>query len=134
MIALDTNVLVRYIVQDDVAQSQKAATLIESHCTSESPGRVDVIVLCELVWVLEAAYGYGRDVVAGVVRQLLSTAELAVVSVDQAWMALRAYERGAGDFADYLIAIRNHDAGCSATFTFDKKAATGATGMFELVK
>ncbi|MGH8403114.1 MAG: PIN domain-containing protein [Gammaproteobacteria bacterium] len=134
MIALDTNVLVRYIVQDDTAQAKKAAALIESRCTSESPGFVDVVVLCELVWVLETAYGYGRDIVARVVRQLLGTAELAVASADQAWTALRAYESSSGDFADYLIAIRNRDAGCTATFTFDKKAAAAAIGMFELIK
>lgn len=134
MIALDTNVLVRYIVQDDAAQAKKAAKLIESHCTAEEPGRVDVVVVCELVWVLEAAYGYGRDVVTGVLRQLLSTAELTVPSTDQAWAAVRAYERGHADFADYLLAIRNRDAGCTATFTFDRRAAADSAGMLTLLK
>lgn len=132
MIALDTNVLVRYIVQDDAGQAKKAVRLIESQCTSDEPGLVDVVVLCELVWVLEAAYGYERSVVAGVLRQLLGTAELTVPSPDQAWAAVRAYERGRADFADYLLAIRNRDAGCTATFTFDKQAAVDLPGMLEL--
>ena len=134
MIALDTNVLVRYIVRDDATQASKAAKLIESRCTAESPGVVDVVVLCELVWVLETAYGYGRSVVAQVVRQLLGVAELAVTSSDQAWAALRAYESGRGDFANHLIALRNHEAGCKTTFTFDKQAAVSAPGMFTLIQ
>ena len=78
MIGLDTNVLVRYIVQDDPAQSAAANTLIEAKCTVDAPGRVDAIVLCELAWVLESAYGYQKEVVVSVLKQLLSTAELSV--------------------------------------------------------
>lgn len=133
MIALDTNVLIRYIVQDDAVQSRKATRLIESKCTRESPGLIDVVVLCEVVWVLEGAYGYGRDIVAGVIRQLLGTAELTVAGSDQAWAALRAYESKAGDFADYLLAIRNRVAGSETTFTFDKKVAANAPGLFTLI-
>lgn len=133
MIALDTNVLVRYIVQDDAVQSGKATRLIESRCTRETPGLIDVVVLCELVWVLESAYGYGRDIVAGVIRQVLGTAELTVADADHAWAALRAYENNPGDFADYLIAVRNRVAGSEATFTFDKKAAANASGLFVLI-
>ena len=134
MIALDTNVLVRYIIQDDARQAGQAAKLIESHCTTESPGMVDVVVLCELVWVLESAYGYERSAVALVVRQLLGVAELVVVSSDQAWAALRAYESDRGDFSDHLIGIRNHAAGCQTTFTFDRRAAVSAPGVFTLIQ
>lgn len=134
MIALDTNVLVRYIVQDDVRQAGQAAKLIESRCTAESPGMVDVVVLCELVWVLESAYGYERSAVALVLRQLLGVAELAVADADQAWAALRNYESRGGDFSDQLIGIRNHTAGCQTTFTFDKRAAASASEMFTLIQ
>ena len=123
MIGLDTNVLVRYLVQDDPAQGVAAAALIEGRCTPDAPGRVDHVVLCELVWVLETAYGYSRELVAGVIRQILETAELSVESPDLAWPALRAYEAGPADLADYLIGQRNQAAGCESTFTFDRRAA-----------
>lgn len=123
MIGLDTNVLVRYIVQDDAQQGARAANLIEARCTAEEPGRVDAIVMCELVWVLEGGYRYSREVVAAVLRQLLGTAELSVEAPHLAWAAVRAYERDNADFADYLIGARNKEAGCLATFTFDKRAS-----------
>lgn len=134
MIALDTTVLVRYIIQDDVRQAGQAANLIESRCTAESPGTVDIMVLCELVWVLESAYEYDRSAVAMVLRQLLGVAELVVAEADQAWAALRAYESHGGDFSDQLLGIRNHAAGCEATFTFDRRAAASGRGIFALVQ
>jgi len=63
MIGLDTNVLVRYVVQDDPGQSSKAIQVIAQRCTREAPGVVNRIVLCGLVWVLERAYGYSKDTI-----------------------------------------------------------------------
>ncbi len=123
MIGLDTNVLVRYIVQDHPQQSARAAAFIESQCTADDPGRIDSIVLCELVWVLESAYGYQRDTVATVLRRILETAELITEDPAYAWTALRAYASGPADFADYFIGLRNHERGCKTTWTFDEKAA-----------
>jgi predicted nucleic-acid-binding protein len=131
VIGLDTNVLVRYLVQDDPLQGAAAADVIESRCTSETPGRVDHVVLCELVWVLETAYGYSRELVGNVVRQVLGTAELLVESPDLAWAALRAYESGPADLADYLIGQRNRAAGCETTLTFDRRAAR--SGLYTAV-
>ena len=91
MIGLDTNVLVRYIVQDEPAQAARAEALIEAQCSADSPARVDAIVLCELVWVLESAYGCSRKVVSEVLRTILGSAELAVETPQLAWAALRAY-------------------------------------------
>ena len=125
MIGLDTNVLVRYIVQDDPGQADAAARLIEGRCTARSPGYVSVPVLVELVWVLAGAYRYERGVVAAVIRQLLRTIELLVEDRDAAWSALREFEAGAADFADCLIAHRNRARGCTQTFTFDRAAARG---------
>lgn len=123
MIGLDTNVLVRYVIQDDPDQGPAAARLIEAQCTADVPGRIDHVVLCELVWVLETAYGYARAQVASVLRQILGTAELVVESPRLAWAALRAYEAGPADYADYLIGQRNRAAGCEITCTFDRRAA-----------
>ena len=125
MIGLDSNVLVRYIVQDDPEQAIAASRLIEGRCTERSPGHVNLVVLVELVWVLTRAYGYGRTDIARVVLQLLRTTELDIEDSDAVWAALRQFETGAADFADYLIARRNGEAGCERTYTFDRRAATG---------
>lgn len=125
MIGLDSNVLVRYIVQDDLEQASAASRLIEGQCTDRSPGYVNLVVLVELVWVLTRAYGYGQADVTRVVLQLLRTTELDIEDSDAVWAALREFEVGTADFADYVIARRNHDAGCRWTYTFDRQAATG---------
>jgi len=125
MIGLDTNVLVRYIVQDDPRQAAVAVRLIEGRCTARSPGYVSVPVLVELVWVLTSAYRHGKAVVVKVMRQILRTAEFTVEDRDTVLAALREFESGAADFADYLIAHRNHARGCTRTYTFDRRAARG---------
>ena len=78
MIGVDTNVLVRYVVQDDPEQTDAAVRLIEDQCTAQSPGYVSVPVLMELVWVLTAAYRFEKPVVASVIGQILRTAEFVV--------------------------------------------------------
>lgn len=132
MIGLDTNVLARYIVQDDAEQAHAAGRLIEGQCTVQAPGYVSVPVLVELVWVLTAAYRYERSVVASVIRQILITAEFLVEDRETAWAALREFETGGVDFADCLIARRNHARGCARTYTFDRRAAAG-NPLFALV-
>ena len=64
MIGLDTNVLVRYVTQDDAEQARLAGRLLEHTLNPRNPGFVANIVLCELVWVLESGYGYAREPVA----------------------------------------------------------------------
>ena len=123
MIGLDTNVLVRYIVQDDVEQAAAATRLIETRCTQQATGYVSVVVLLELIWVLAGAYEYDKSVVASVVGQVLRTTEFTVEDGELVWLALRDFESGGADFADCLIAHRNHSRGCETTFTFDRKAA-----------
>ena len=125
MLGLDTNVLVRYIVQDDPEQSAAAVRLIESRCTA-TPGYVSVPVLAELVWVLASAYGYEKAAVIPVIRQLLRTAEYTVEDREIVWAALREFESSGADFADYLISHRNHARGCTRTYTFDRRAARGS--------
>ncbi len=123
MIGLDTNILVRYLVEDDAAQASKAARLIETRCTEDTPGFVNRVVLCELAWVLESAYDYPRATVAATLEILLRPAELKVDAADAAWAALTAYRGGGVDFSDAFIGRLNRDAGCDATATFDKGAA-----------
>jgi predicted nucleic acid-binding protein len=78
MIGLDTNVLVRYLVQDDPGQSRKATQVIAKQCTRDDPGFINRIVLCELVWVLESAYGYSKDTIVAVLEKLLRTSQLKI--------------------------------------------------------
>lgn len=123
MIGLDTNVLLRYIVRDDAAQAKAASRLIEGRCSKEAPGHVSQVVLAELAWVLGRGYGYAKEEVVKVLAAILSSAELRVQEAALAWAALRAYQAGQADFADYLIGAVNESAGCETTCTFDKRAA-----------
>ncbi len=123
MIGLDTNVLIRYIVQDDPAQSRKASAFIAARISAETPGYINAVVLCEVVWVLKRAYHYDKKIICGIVRQILQTRELVVEESDAARQALCAYEEGKADFSDYFIAAMNRLAGCSSTATFDHTAA-----------
>lgn len=122
MIGLDTNVLVRYIVQDEPSQAAAATELIEQSLSDAHPGFVSQLVLVELVWVLRG-YGYSRSVIADVLTRLLGAIEIRVEQVELVWPALRAYSEGPADFADYLIGMRARAAGCSVVKTFDRKAA-----------
>lgn len=123
MIGLDTNVLLRYIVRDDAAQAKAASRLIEGRCSKEEPGHVAQVVLAELAWVLGRGYGYTKAEVVKVLLAILSSAELRVQESATAWAALRAFQSGQADFADYLIGAVNEACGCATTCTFDKRAA-----------
>lgn len=129
MIGLDTNVLVRYLVQDHPLQSKKAAAFIEKNCSHEAPAFISEIVLCELVWVLESAYGYKKDVIIQALERILMTAQFKVENKDNVWEALSAYRRSKADFSDCLIGAKNHTAGCEKTATFDH-ALKGMEGFW----
>jgi predicted nucleic-acid-binding protein len=132
VIALDTNVLVRYIVQDDPAQAAAAAKLIESECSSEEPGLVSSVTLCELVWVLSRGYRASRERIGAVLRTLLCAEELQAEDPDLAWRALGLFQEGSADFADYLAGASNRARGATATYTFDKTAST--SDLFTLIE
>ncbi len=123
MNGLDTNVLVRYVTQDDAAQAEKATKCITSACTADDPCQIDRVVLCELVWVLESGYEYSRDQIGDFMESLLHTRQFEFESRDAALAALRYYRRGIADFADALIGAVNRNTGCETTFTVDRKAA-----------
>lgn len=122
MIGLDTNVLVRYLAQDDRAQAAAATALIENQCTAETPGFVGLVVLAEVIWVSESSYGASRADVAEIVKRILSIRQLTVQDAEVVWQALRQFENGRADFADCLIHRSAEAAGCRETVTFDKRA------------
>jgi len=122
MIGLDTNVLVRYVAQDDPKQSPQATRLIES-LTTDAPGYVSVISVVELVWVLTGCYDATKNEICEVLETLLRTKEIVVAQADIVWKALRVFRDGKADFADCLIERSAIDAGCSHTATLDRDAA-----------
>jgi predicted nucleic-acid-binding protein len=126
VIGLDTNVLVRYIVRDDPRQAAIATRIVESMCRKNDPGIVPAIVLCELVWVLNRGYGYGRADIVKVLRFILGADDLHVESSDLVWQALNTYEREKADFSDYLIGLMNRHLKAEVTYTFDRLTAGNA--------
>jgi predicted nucleic-acid-binding protein len=82
LIGIDTNVLARYIVQDDKKQSAIATKFIENNINENNPGFINVIVLCELDWILKRAYGYDRTIRERVFEQILMTREFIIEKSD----------------------------------------------------
>ena len=120
MIGVDTNVLVRYLTQDDPAQARKVDTFVATAIESGDRLHVDDIVLCELVWVLRAAYRFGKPVIAAALDKVMSTGIFAFDDRELLRAALTDYLKGPGDFSDYVIGRRNSRAGCEHTVTFDR--------------
>jgi predicted nucleic-acid-binding protein len=119
LIALDTNVLVRFLVEDDPAQSRRAKALLQKAIDASETCFVSDVVVCETVWVLGTSYKVSRKEIGNILGQLLRAQHLAFPSAERLGRALGAYESGRGDFADYLIREWAGDAGCTTVATFD---------------
>lgn len=124
MIGLDTNVVLRYIVQDDPEQAEIANRIFEHELSASNNGYICSIVLCEIVWVLLRSYKQKKTKIIEVVRTILLADNIDVEHRDSVWKALREYETGDADFSDYLIAHINQEGGASVTLTCDKAAST----------
>jgi predicted nucleic-acid-binding protein len=124
MMGLDTNVLVRYIVRDDPAQTPQADAVIR-RLSAARPGFVSLVVLVELWWVLGRSFGRSGSERCALFAVLLDTDELMIESIDCARQALTKAEMGA-DFADALVTALATQAGCLITVTFDRRAAQRA--------
>ena len=125
MIGVDTNVLVRYLVQDEPQQAARATRLLGS-LSAEEPAFVSVVVLAETVWVLESCYAADASLIEKVVETLLRTDAVHVASADVVWRTLRRFKADHGDFADTLIAELAKADGCGTVYTFDRGAAKRA--------
>lgn len=123
MAALDTNVLVRYVVRDDAAQLAAAKRLIARLVAERESIFVPVTVVLELEWVLRASFGYGKDDVLQVLSSLFSAAELSFESERALEVALQLYREDSADFADCLHVALAAQAGEQPLWTFDKAAA-----------
>ena len=122
MIGIDTNVLIRYIVQDDPGQSRIVTRLIEENLSPENKGFVSSVVLCEVIWVLKRFYRQPKEQLLLVVKTILETEVFEVEHRDCAWRAYYDFDEGDADFSDYYICQINKSCGAPITVTFDETA------------
>lgn len=123
MIGLDTNVLVRYIAQDDPQQAAKANRVIERECSEARPGFITIVALAELVWVMEDCYRSAKPEIIAILQRILRTRQFVVEEAETVWKAIRLFESARADFADCLIDRTGAAHDCEYTATFDKDAA-----------
>ncbi|WP_375261905.1 PIN domain-containing protein [Palleronia sp.] len=128
MIGIDTNVLVRFLVDDDPGQGRAARALF-GRLTEAVPGFLPREVILESAWVLDRAYGFPRERIAAALSALLEVPEVVVEDADEVGLALHRYRKGGPGFADHLIQVISMAAGCETVMTFDRKAGAmpGAT-------
>ena len=121
MTGVDTNVVLRYLLRDEPAQAARAARELER----DERFLIGSVVLCELVWVLEAGYGFTRAEIGVTLEKVLATAQFEIEGKDLALAALDDFRGSTADFSDCLIGRRNRAAGAGETVTFD----TGLRGL-----
>lgn len=127
MIGVDTNVLVRYLAQDDLSQARKVDAFMSEAMDDGNRLHIDDIVLCETVWVLRAAYRMGKATIVATLDQIMSTALFSFDDRELLRSALADYRDGSADFSDYVIGRHNARAGCQHTVTFDRSLRDGPT-------
>jgi len=120
MIALDTNVLIRFLVEDDEKQTRVAKRLIRNAIEREEQLFIGDIVMCETVWVLSSAYRFSRAEIVEALAGLLRARAVVFASADQLARALEAYAKRKEGFADYLIREHAVAAGADTVATFDR--------------
>jgi predicted nucleic-acid-binding protein len=121
VIGIDTNVLLRWLLDDDPAQSDRAADVFKGGETIF----LGDIVLAEVAWVLARSYRLRRGDIAHAIRHAVSLPGVAVYDRAAILAALSAYETGGPGLSDHLIGYLNRAAGCRTTLTFDKQAGEG---------
>jgi predicted nucleic-acid-binding protein len=129
MIGLDTNVLLRYLVQDDPAQSARATEIIERRLTEQNPGFVSLVSILEIVWVLSSLYRRTHAEIAQHIEMILAADSLEVQNEQEVYEAVVALRNGTGTFEDALIGSIGIWRGCSATLTLDESAAKRLNGL-----
>lgn len=123
MIGVDTNVLARYILEDDPVWSVRATQFIDNECTPERPGYINLVVLAELVWLLRQQQDFSRDKITTVIQEFMEADNLVIAETALVERVLKQYKDGKADFADCLIVELNQVAAAMPTVTIDKKAA-----------
>jgi len=125
MIGLDTNILVRFVAQDDPVNSPRANAIMKS-LSAEEPGWIAVTVIAEFVWVMTRTFRISRTDVYSMLDMFLTWPDIVIEQVDLVRKAANLFLNGKAEFTDYLVSCAGQAAGCSHTLTFDKKAAKSA--------
>jgi predicted nucleic-acid-binding protein len=123
MIGLDTNIILRYLLQDDPKQSRQANQIIDRQLSAQNPGFISLVTVLEIVWVLNSLLKRDPFQIASHIEHLLAADSLEVQNEQQVFEAAFAVKRGTGEFEDALIGALDTWAGCSRTLTLDRKAA-----------
>ena len=123
MIGLDTNVLLRYLLQDDPKQTRQANQIFDQHLSEQNPGFISLVAVLETVWVMRSLLKQTSSQIASHLENLLTADPLVVQNEQQVFDAASALKRGAGEFEGALIGSLSAWARCSHTLTFDRKAA-----------
>ena len=121
MKGLDTNVLARYLTEDDPVQARRAAAWITTTVARGDRCFISPVVLCELAWVLRTAYRISKADLLLTLDRLLATTQFVIGEKDVVRAAVEAYRAGQADFADYVIGVTHREAGCDRTATFDRR-------------
>jgi predicted nucleic-acid-binding protein len=122
VIGLDTNVVLRYLLQDDPAQAQQANEIFDGRLSEREPGYLSVACVLEIVWVLRSLLRQSAVEIAMHLEHLLAADSLVVQNEQQVFEAAFPLKRGTGKFEDALIEALNAWAGCEKTLTFDRRA------------
>lgn len=120
MIALDTNVIIRFLVSDDAAQAEAARVLMEG-LTFDNQGFICREVIIEVVWVLERSYRFTRTQIADVLIELIATDSLVVEAADDVARAAFTYRQGGVGFSDLMILSSSKRSGAVPLYSFDRK-------------
>jgi predicted nucleic-acid-binding protein len=128
---IDTNVLVRYLTDDEPVQSRRAAAWIATMAAKGGRCFVSAVVLCELSWVLQGAYKISKDDLLLTLDRLLATTQFVIGDKDIVRRAVASYRNGRADFADYVIGAMHREAGCEKTVTFDRRLR--GSGEFQVL-
>jgi predicted nucleic-acid-binding protein len=123
VVGLDTNVILRYLLQDDPKQTRQANQIVDQELSEQNPGFISLATVLEIVWVLRSLLGRNPSQIASHLENLLTADSLEVQNEQQVFDAAVALRSGTGEFEDALIGALNAWAGCSHTLTFDRKAA-----------
>jgi predicted nucleic-acid-binding protein len=123
MIGLDTNLLVRYLPQDEPVESARATEIIEQQLTPQNRGFISVVAMAEIVRVLEHAYHLRDEEIAMAIERTLQARVLVVEHEHEVFVAMVALKERRNSFADALIGALGTSAGCTHTLTFDQEVA-----------
>jgi predicted nucleic-acid-binding protein len=129
MIGLDTNVLMRYLAQDDPVQSPRATEIITQQLSEKEPGFVSLVTILEIFWVLKSVFKRSRQDLASDIEKVLSADTLEVQNEQEVYNGVVALRTGTGSFEDALVGSLGIWRGCSTTLTFDDDAARKLHGF-----